>query len=493
MTPTPESTIPPAESRTAWADQVRNAVLWRSGSQIVGQLIAWGSTFVVIRMLTPADYGLAAMTGVVLLLLNMLNGHGLANALIQHGEVSRREQRQVFGMLLLLNLALALLQFAAAPWIAAYYHEPMVARLLRVQTLLYLATPFSSLAYALLARRMEFHLQARVNLLSSVAGALAAIGGALGGLGVWTLVLAPAVLFATRAVGLTIAARAWMWPSFDFRGAGHLARYGGIVAGASMLGFVQSQADVLIAGRWFDAHGVGVYTTALFLTQIFTNKVVPPLNEVAFSAYARMKHDRTAVASGFVRSVRLVMLVAVPFFLGLAVSAQPVVTLALGDQWREAAPLVVLLGIAMPFMALQTLFPPAVDAMGRPGITARTTAIGAVLLPVAFLVGVRFGIAGLAAAWIVAHPLLLGIVLTQALPVIGLSLGTFLGAVRPAFAAGLAMAGAVVLAQAIVAPQSPVGTLALSVVVGGGVYAGMLLLFARPALADAIAMIRRRG
>ncbi|KQN88897.1 capsule biosynthesis protein CapK [Sphingomonas sp. Leaf67] len=486
----------PAESAPAPTEslhgQVRRAVIWRSGSQIVGQIVSWASTFLVIRLLTPGDYGLVAMTGVVLLLLNMLNGHGLANALIQHGDVSRREQRQVFGMLLLLNLTLGAVQFAIAPLAAAYYREPFVTDLLRVQSLLYLTTPFSSFAYALLARRMDFHRQAQVNLLSSFLGALAAIGGAYGGLGVWTLVLAPAVLFVTRAVGLTIAAEAWMWPSFDFRGAGHLARYGGVVAGASLLGFAQSQADILIAGRWFDAHTVGVYTTALFLTQIFTNKVVPPLNEVAFSAYARMQHDPAAVANGFLRSVRLVMLVAVPFFLGLTVTAGPVVTLALGDQWREAAPLVALLGIAMPFMALQTLFPPVVDAMGRPGITARTTAIGAVLLPIAFLIGGRFGIAGLAAAWIVAHPILLGIVLHRALPVIGLSLAEFATAVRPAFAAGVAMVGAVVLAQTIVAPGSPAATLALSVVVGGGVYTAMLLLFARPALTDAIAMLRRR-
>lgn len=482
---------PPAPTESLHG-QVRRAVIWRSGSQIVGQIVSWASTFLVIRMLTPGDYGLVAMTGVVLLLLNMLNGHGLANALIQHGEVSQRQQRQVLGMLLLLNLTLGGVQFAIAPLAAAYYREPFVADLLRVQALLYVTTPFSSFAYALLARRMDFHRQAQVNLSSSFLGALAAIGGAYAGLGVWTLVLAPAVLFATRAVGLTIAAEAWMWPSFDFRGAGHLARYGGVVAGSSLLGFAQSQADILIAGRWFDAHVVGIYTTALFLTQIFTNKVVPPLNEVAFSAYARMQHDRAAVAEGFVRSVRLVMLVAVPFFLGLTVTAAPVVTTALGEQWQDAAPLIALLGIAMPFMALQTLFPPVVDALGRPGITARTTAIGAVLLPVAFLIGVRFGIAGLAAAWIVAHPILLGVVLHRALPVIGLSLGSFAAAVRPAFAAGVAMLGAVLLARAVITPSSPVATLALSVAVGGGVYTGMLWCFARAALIDAVAMVRRR-
>ncbi|KQM37439.1 lipopolysaccharide biosynthesis protein [Sphingomonas sp. Leaf10] len=481
---------PPAPSESL-RGQVRRAVIWRSGSQIVGQTVSWASTFLVIRLLTPADYGLVAMTGVVLLLLNMLNGHGLANALIQHRDVSVREQRQVFGMLLLLNITLGAMQFVAAPLVAAYYREPFVADLLRVQSLLYLTTPFSSLAYALLARRMDFHRQAQVNLLSSFLGAMAAIGGAYAGLGVWTLVLAPAVLFATRAIGLTIAARAWMWPSFDFRGAGHLARYGGVVAGASLLSFAQSQADILVAGRWFDAHVVGVYTTALFLTQIFTNKVVPPINEVAFSAYARMRDDRAAVAEGFVRSVRVLMLIAVPFFIGLAVTAEPAVVIALGPQWHEAAPLVALLGLAMPFMTLQALFPPAVDAMGKPGTTAGTTAIGAILLPIAFLIGARFGIGGIAGAWIVAHPLLLALVGARALPVLGLSAGAFARAVAPAFGSGAAMAGAVTLAAYLAGPLPPVPMLALSVVVGGSVYTATLWLFARSAVRDAWAMLRR--
>jgi O-antigen/teichoic acid export membrane protein len=484
-----ESMPSPPESLS---NQVRRAVIWRSGSQIAGQMVSWASTFLVIRMLTPTDYGLVAMTGVVLLLLNMLNGHGLANALIQHGEVSRHQQRQVFGMLVLLNAGLASVQLTAAPLVATYYGEPLVADLLRVQALLYVTTPFSSFAYALLARRMEFHRQAQVNLLSSLAGALAAIGGAYGGLGVWTLVLAPGVLFATRAIGLTIAARAWMWPSFDFRGAGHLARYGGVVAGASLLSFAQSQADILVAGRWFDAHAVGVYTTALFLTQIFTNKVVPPLNEVAFSAYARMQHDPEAIARGFARSARVVMLVAVPFFFGLSVSAGPVVAVALGPQWQAAAPLVVLLGIAMPFMTMQTLFPPAVDALGKPGTTARTTAIGAILLPIAFLIGGRFGIAGIAAAWIVAHPLLLAIVAVRTLPIIGLSLGAFVRAVAPAFVAGGVMAGAVLLAVRGAGPLAPLPMLTLSVGVGAVSYAAALLLFARGAVRDAIDMVRKR-
>ena len=92
------------QGRESLRNQVRSAVIWRSGTQVLGQIIAWGATFLVIRLLDPSDYGLFAMTQVILVLLNLLNGYGLAGGLIQKAHVDDRAIRQLFGMLLLLFL-----------------------------------------------------------------------------------------------------------------------------------------------------------------------------------------------------------------------------------------------------------------------------------------------------------------------------------------------------------------------------------------------------
>ena len=144
-----------------------------------------------------------------------------------------------------------------------------------------------------------------------------------------------------------------MWPLFDFRGAGALARFGGVMAASQLFWFLQSQVDVFIAGRTLDVHALGIYTTSLFLAQIFVSKFVPPLNEVAFSAYARIQHDRVATAAAFVKGVRIVMFAALPFYIGLAATAEPLVLTMLGEKWAAAAPIVRLLALAMPFMTLQ--------------------------------------------------------------------------------------------------------------------------------------------
>ena len=128
-------------------------------------------------------------------------------------------------------------------------------------------------------------------------------------------------------------------------------------------------------------HRLGIYTTALFLTQILAAKFVPPLNEVAFAAYSRIQARPDMIQSAFLKSVRLIMLVALPFYFGLAVTAEPLVLTFLGPKWIETATLVPMLAMAMPLMTLQILFAPATNALGRPGMAVRTGLVGAVLLP----------------------------------------------------------------------------------------------------------------
>ena len=472
--------------------QVRSAVIWRSGTQIFSQLVAWASTFLVIRILSPSDYGLFAMTSVVLVLLSLLNGQGFANAAIQQREGGAQQLRQLFGLLLVVNVALAALQVLAAPLVAAYYRQPMVADLLRVQALIYLTNPFLALGTTVLSREMDFRKQAHVNVISALISAGAALAGALGGMGVWTLVLAPLAGFTARGLGMAIAARALVWPSFDFRGAKTLAAYGGTVMAGQIFWFTQTQADILIAGRAFSPHELGYYTTALFLAQIFVTKVVPPLNEVAFSAYAQIQDDRAAVSAGFLKSVRLIMTLAMPFCLGLAAVAEPAVRVMLGDKWLPAAPVVSLLALAMPFMTLHVLFGPAANALGRPGLTTRGAVVGSMLMPACYLVGVNYGPIGIASAWLVAWPLLTVLSAAWTLPVIGITARALNEALLPPVLAGTAMALGVVLLDRTLPPLPEAARLALLVACGGAIYGLWLLRFARGRLAELVDAARKR-
>lgn len=486
MTQTAISTDNP---KGGFAQRVRSAVYWIWGSQVVSQILTWTATILVVRLLNPYDYGLFAMTQTVLTALNFLNGYSFATSLIQTKDVDQRRIGQVFGLLIVSNGLIAATQFLMAPLAADYYHQPMVGTMLRVQALIYLTTPFIALPAALLARQLDFRKQALVNLVCAFAGAGTALGLAMAGFGVWALVWAPIVLFTTRAAGLTIASGGLVRPIFDFRGARDILSFGSALMLCQFFWIVQSQADIAIAGRSFAPHDLGLYSESLFLVLIFTGRFLPPLNEVAFPAYAELHNSGKPLAPAFLNAVRMIMLVAMPFYIGLSLVADPLVRTFFGPKWVEMIPVVSGLAMIMPAMALQIVCSPTTNALGRPGIYVTTTAAGAIIMPVSYLIGVGSGMDGLVQAWHIAAPLLLLVTLVLTLPAIGVTWRALIAAVAPSFGAAMIMAAAVTEAASHMTSLTPLAALFLQAALGALVYFGVLLCFSRKLLADLFAFV----
>ena len=477
-----------------FARRVKSAVFWRSGTQIVAQMVSWIATFAVIRLLTPGDYGLFAMTSVVMVFMNFLNGYGLASSLIQSEKVDPIRIRQALGLLILMNVALATVQFLAAPLAALYYREPQVAEMLRWQSLIYLATPFLVLPEAMVSRNLEFRKPAVINLTTATLGAILSFSFAWNGFGVWTLVWTPIILFWARAAMLVFATRFFYLPTFNFKGTGGMVGFAMTVLVAQGFWIVQSQSDLFIAGRMFNIHDLGLYAEALFLTQIFAAKFVPPLNEVAFPAYSRLQHDTSAMASGFLKAMRMIMLIACPLYAGLSVTAAPVVATLMGPKWLEAIPLIQILALAMPFMTLQILFGPPINALGKPNVTMQVSMFGAALMPVIYLIAVPYGTIGLAWAWLIGLPLLLMFTIWRAGRMFGVTIGSVINACWPGFLAAALMGIAVWAADAMwvasaTATFPPAVHLAILIGIGGITYAALLWITARDSVRDIVALV----
>lgn len=475
------------------AQDVRRAVIWRSGSQIVGQVIAWTVTLIVLNLLRPADYGLYAMAAVMMTILDFLNGYGVASALIQQKDVSPRIIRQALGIMICLNTGIAIIQFAAAPLVAAYFGKPEIEALLHHLAFIYLATPFIIVPEVLLSRSLDFKRQAIANLTGAVVGAIVSLGCALAGYGVWTLVYAPIALFYTRAICLTIAARMYILPIFDFTGTGHIVRFGGALMVSHLCWVVQSQADVTIAGRLLSEHDVGLYATALFMSQLIVAKFVPPLNQVAFPAYAKLQDNPAAVRSAFLDSIRLIMLVTAPIFLGIAAVAPTLIETLFKPEWQDMVLLVQLTALAMPALTLQVLFPSVNNAMGRPQLSMRASLYGAAIFLVGFLFGVRFGTLGLAAAWLICAPTLLIVTAVISKPATGAGLSALIAAALPSLLCASGMAAIVLGVDTWLAPlMAPLPHLILQVIGGAITYLALSRLLQWSTVLRLMTLVRGR-
>ncbi len=255
---------------------------------------------------------------------------------------------------------------------------------------------------------------------------------------------------------------------------------------------VMSKADAFLAARQLTAHDLGLYTEAFFLTSLVATKFVPPLNDVAFPAYARLQHDREQLGAAFLKAVRLVLLLTCPLYFGLAVVAPDAIALVLGAKWVAMAGLVTILGFAMPALTLHILFAPAINATGRVGITMRTSIFGALVMPIAFYIGMQWGAEGLAISWLVAAPLLPLFTFLMARKLLHLNLRRFVAAIAPGLLSAAAMAMAVREVGERLAGFAPWERLAIEVAFGGLVYVTILLATSRETVRELYAMVVRR-
>lgn len=491
--PAPPPTSPAHDDASrGFASRVRSAVAWRWGTQVAAQVITWTSTILVVRLLEPTDYGLFAMTQVVLTALAILNGQSFATSLVQTEKIDDRRVGQIFGLLLLFNGTMAAVQFAFAPYAAAYFREPLVEDMLRFQALIFLTVPFTALPSELLARRLEFRKQGKVNMAAAIVGAVVALVLAWWDFGVWALVYAPIAMFVFRAIGLSIAAGLRVRPVFDPRGAWDLVTFGGTLTLCQLFWIVQSQSDIVIAGRQMSTYDLGLYSEALFLTLIVTGRFLPPINEVALAAYSELHRAAKPLGPYFLKTARMVMMVTAPIYVGLALTSEAAILTLFGEKWAGMVPIVGGLALAMPFFALQLICSPVTNAMGRTNVYLMTSLSGAIIMPIAFLWGVSGGAMGLVQAWWIAAPLLCAVTLALTLPKIGVSPLALAKEIAPTAFACAMMAVVVLTIQRLAPFGSPLLDLAWNGFAGASVYAAAFWFLWRDTVHETWSLLRNR-
>ncbi|MCX7285224.1 MAG: polysaccharide biosynthesis C-terminal domain-containing protein, partial [Novosphingobium sp.] len=190
------------------------------------------------------------------------------------------------------------------------------------------------------------------------------------------------------------------------------------------------------------------------------------------------------------------MLIAAPRYVGMAVSAKPLVATLFGPTWNELPPLIEFMALAMPFMTLQILFAPALNAIGKPGVPVRTAIAGAAIFAAAFVGAAQFGILAVAAVWCGAAPLLLLATIMLSRPALGIGLRDMWGTLALP-ASSSAVMGAIVWTadRWVVASRLdhlPLLHLALLVAVGIAAYGAAIHTTDRKALGQIWALIRRK-
>nr|WP_294522939.1 lipopolysaccharide biosynthesis protein [uncultured Rhodopila sp.] len=472
---------------------VVSAVSWSAAIKIGFQLITWAMTLAVIRILTPGDYGLVAITQVFVNIMSGFADFGLGDALVQREDAPRPVAAAVFGTILLLSAALTVLLALAAYPIAGWYHDPRLVQLTQVASLGFLLNGLMSLPRIHLTKSLRIRPLFVMELSAGLIGSIAVIVLAYAGYGAWSLMLGNLAGNVVRLVGFAILTREYyVWPSLDLTLVRPLFSFGAYRTLSFLAWVGYSSADTLILGRWLGAAELGLYTVAMNFACIPLAKIAPVINTVAFPAFA-MVQGRPAEGRYYaMKAMRLMAVVSVPVFFGISALAPEVVDLVFGAKWQAAKPILAVLSLAMTFRALLLIVPNYLEGIGDARASFWCTVFGAVLFPPAFLIGCHWGVEGVCYAWLLGYPVMFAVNAWIAARRGRLQLAALLAApLRPA-AAGLAMLAAVATVRACLPPDLPeVLRAAILVAVGAVSYGAVMIVVFRKLALEVVTLFYR--
>jgi O-antigen/teichoic acid export membrane protein len=463
-------------------------------TQVFAQGTSMAVAIVLAHLLTPAEIGLAGMALTFTGLAGLFTDFALGTALVQRATITEEDRSTVFWTTMAAGLACTLAGIALAPAVGAFFGTSEVVPLFAVTSLGFVLSAFGVAQTALMTREMDFRRLELRSMAGTIIAAVVALVLAIDGFGAWAII---AQQVTAAAVGSLLVWRLSPWRptrAFSAESLRTLGSFGIQTQFSRILGYLNLYADNLLIGRYLGSRQLGIYTVAYNVMFLPLARITIPIQQVLFSAFARLQGDPPRLGQAWLRGSRLVSAIAVPAFLGMAVVAPQFVPVVLGSRWHEVVPVLQLLSLAGVAQTYQTLNWSVIQALGKSGLLLRFMSYSSAVTVGAFVLGLHWGVVGVAASYAIARWIVLVGYTWLTSRVTALSPIQFLRSHADVAGIALAMAAMVYgVRVALVGAVPQALLLALLTALGIVVYVGLVMWLAGDVIAEIRTTWSRRG
>lgn len=458
-------------------------------------VMKYGMNFIVLlvlaRLLTPAEFGVAALLMPIKGLAGELIFIGLPAAVVQKKDITPSHVSTAFWFQSFMAVIVASAVALSGPWVGAFYNHSELDLMLKATAVSMVIGAASAVPAGQLQRQLKLKVLAQINVCAVVLSGTAAIVLAYLGFGAWAIVFQGLLtqLFVTTGVLLQ---RAW-WPTFAFRlkELWEMLRFGGVLFGLGLLSLADQRMFGLLIVRQFGFAELGFFNRASGLATTPLNAINQVTWRVAFPVFSAVQDQPDRMRRGLRELVRATIALQAPAMLGLAAVAAPAIEMLFGARWLPAAPLVPAFCVFAVACSLLPALEHALLALGRPAVLFRIGVIRFVLYVAALALAARFGVAAL--AWSLAAVGLghLALAIFETRRLLGYGFSDVVADVGSPLCCAAVMAGAVALLEAATVAWLPaLPRLMLGIASGALVYGLLWALFDRPSLAALARLVR---
>lgn len=341
-------------------------LIWGGFSNGVVQLLQAVFGVWILNIITPEDSGKVAALVIFSNIASVLQESGFTAALANKREPTHEEYNAVFWFNVIVGIALYIILFFAAPFIADFYHEPVLCPLGRFAFLSFVFSCFGTAQRAYLFGHLMVKQTSIMQMASIIISGIAAVCMAYAGWAYWGLAAQSLVYVAC------ITFFAWYFSPWrptlhiDLRPAWKMFGFSSKLLVNSLAFQFNNNAFGVLLNRFFPGgHIAGIYDNARKWDDRAISTIGGMVQGVAQPVLRDAAGGESRLIPAFRKMLRFTCFVSFPCLLGLALIAEDFIVLLVGEKWHASANMLSLLCIYGAFSPVVTLYSNLVISRGR--------------------------------------------------------------------------------------------------------------------------------
>ncbi len=323
-----------------------NGVIWSFVERFSVQGVVFVLDLIIARIIGPDKYGLIALLAIFMSVSQVFIDGGFSSALIQRKERSDTDFSTVFYINLGISILTYIALFLAAPAIAAFFNQPILASITRVYSFNLVLNSLVAVNRTKLTINVDFKTQSKISFYSAVLSGIVGVGLALLGYGVWSLVVQALVLAALNVLLSFYYVRWFPAATFSVQSFKSLFSFGSKLLVANIISAAYAKAYDLVIGKKYDETSLGLFSRADKFNQFASSNISGVLQRVSFPVLSAIQDDDDRLRRAYKKYMQISALVVFPLILGMCGVARPMIEVLLGQQWMGCVTMLQILAFA---------------------------------------------------------------------------------------------------------------------------------------------------
>ena len=426
---------------------------------VMSRLSVQGLNFVIgvilARLLSPDDYGLIGMVLVFVGFANVFLDLGFGSALIQKQNATSEHYSSIFWINIGVGLILMLLFMILSPAIARFYNQPELIPLTLLVSTNFFIGSFRVVQFSILTKELNFRRLTIIELSALLVSGIIGISCAIIGFGVYSLA------FQSISSNIMLVLLLWIlssWRprlSFQWNAVKDLLGFSTNLLMFSSLNYWSRNADNMLIGRNLGTDALGIYNRSYRVMLLPITMVSRTISRVMFPAFSTIQDNKPRIARVYLRITRSIALITFPIMIGMLVVSDYFVLAIYGEKWAGMIPILRILCTVGLIQSIGTLNGNIYLSQGRADLQFKVGAIFGILTIGAIIIGLQWGIMGVALAYLTITILLVYPSITIATSLIGISFSDVLKNLWKILACAVSMGIAVIILDQILPDNMP--------------------------------------